>query len=182
MNDAAVLETIGNGERKISVSGIWYMYSKSWFIDFLRLCSNVNSHFTLQIFLAGSEYGQSFFKRGGKYFVWWPICYTGGGLLEKGIFFRLQVYERVGISLKLKYLKRWENLWFGLWKGPKGLTDEFYGFIKTRKRSVFVIDPYLNDSAFTAVKRGAKFWTRYVKGVPFVNRRYSKGYLVREKW
>ena len=25
MKDAAVLETIGNGERKISVSGIWYM-------------------------------------------------------------------------------------------------------------------------------------------------------------
>ena len=45
----------------------------------------------------------------------------------------------------------------GLWKGPKGLTDEFYGFIKLRKRSIFVIDSYLKGSAFTAVKRNAKF-------------------------
>ena len=63
----------------------------------------------------------------------------------------------------------------GLLKGPKGLTDEFYGFIKSRKRSIFVIDSYLKDSDFTAVKRDAKFLTRYVKGVPFVNRGYMKG-------
>ena len=43
----------------------------------------------------------------------------------------------------------------GLWKGLKGITDEFYGFIKSRKRSVFVIDSYLRDSAFTVVKRDA---------------------------
>ena len=40
----------------------------------------------------------------------------------------------------------------GLWKGPKGLTDECYGFIKSGKRSIFVINSYLNDNAFTAVK------------------------------
>ena len=45
----------------------------------------------------------------------------------------------------------------GLWNGPKGRTDEFYGFIKSGKHSVFVIDSYLKDSALTAVKRGAKF-------------------------
>ena len=45
----------------------------------------------------------------------------------------------------------------GLGKGLKGLTDKFYGFIKSRKRSIFVIDSYLNDSAFTAVRRDAKF-------------------------
>ena len=44
-----------------------------------------------------------------------------------------------------------------LWKGPKGLTDEFYRFIESRKGSIFVIDSYLIDSAFTAVKRDAKF-------------------------
>ena len=33
----------------------------------------------------------------------------------------------------------------------------FYGFIKSRKRSIFVINSYLNDSAFTADKRVAKF-------------------------
>ena len=60
-------------------------------------------------------------------------------------------------------------------KGPKGLTDKFYGFIKSRKRSIFVTDSHLKDDAFTAVKKDAKFYTRYVKGVPFVNNRYTKG-------
>ena len=66
------------------------------------------------------------------------------------------------------------NLSFGSVKGPKGLTDEFYGFIKLRKSSIFVIDSHLNDSASTAVKMVAKFETRYVKGVLFVNRKYTK--------
>ena len=69
-------------------------------------------------------------------------------------------------------IKGQRNLSFG---SVKGLTHECYGFIKSRKRSIFVIDSYLKDSAFTAVKRGAKFQTRYVTGVPFVNRRYTKG-------
>ena len=43
------------------------------------------------------------------------------------------------------------------WKGPKGRTDEFYGFITWGQRSIFVIDSYLNDNAFTAVKGDAKF-------------------------
>ena len=38
-----------------------------------------------------------------------------------------------------------------------------------------MIDFYLKDSAFTAVKRDAKVETRYLKGVPFVNRRYKEG-------
>ena len=38
-----------------------------------------------------------------------------------------------------------------------------------------MIDSYLKDSAFTAVKRDAKVLTRCVKGVPFVNRRYTEG-------
>ena len=40
---------------------------------------------------------------------------------------------------------------------------------------MFAIDSYLEDNASTAVKKDAKFYTRYVKGVPFVNRRYTKG-------
>ena len=36
-----------------------------------------------------------------------------------------------------------------------GLTEELYGFIKSRTRSIFVIDSYLKDSEFTAVKREA---------------------------
>ena len=37
----------------------------------------------------------------------------------------------------LKYTKGREIGHLGLLKGPKGLTDEFYGFIKSRKRSIF---------------------------------------------
>ena len=66
--------------------------------------------------------------------------------------------------------KRREICHLRLWKGPNGLTDEFYqfyGFVKSRKHSlIFVIDSYLKNSAFTPVKRDAKFQTRYVKGVP----------------
>ena len=45
----------------------------------------------------------------------------------------------------------------GLRKGPKGRTDEFYSRIKSGKRSIFVIDSYLDDNAFPAVKMNAKF-------------------------
>ena len=75
---------------------------------------------------------------------------------ERGTFFRLQVYERVGIFLVEVY-ERVGNLSFGSVKGPKGLTDGFYGFIKSRKRSIFVIDSHSNDSTFAAIKRNAKF-------------------------
>ena len=59
----------------------------------------------------------------------------------------MKVYKRVGKLI----------CHLGLGKGPKGLTDDFYGFIKSRKRSISVIDSYLKDSAFTAVKKDAKF-------------------------
>ena len=65
-------------------------------------------------------------------------------------------YDRVG-----KYV-----IW--VCERDKGLTDEIYRFIKSKKRSIFLIDSYLKDSAFTTVKRDTKFQTRYVKGVPFV--------------
>ena len=60
-------------------------------------------------------------------------------------------------SYSLKYMKGWGNLSSGSVKGPKGLIDEFFGFIKSRKRSIYMIDSYLNDSTFTAVKRDVKF-------------------------
>lgn len=56
----------------------------------------------------------------------------------------------------------------GYAKGPKGLTDEFYGFIKSQKCLLFVIYYYLKDTAFTAFKRDIKFYARYM---------YMKGYL-----
>ena len=47
-------------------------------------------------------------------------------------------------------------MWYAK-KGPKGLTDEFYGYKKSRKPSGFGINSYLKDGAFAAVKRDAKF-------------------------
>ena len=38
----------------------------------------------------------------------------------------------------------------GVRNGPKGRADEFYDFIKSGKRSNFVIDFYLNDNALDA--------------------------------
>ena len=83
---------------------------------------------------------------------------------ERGTLFRLKVYERVGILLVDVYI-RVGNLSFGSVKAPKRLTDEFYGFKKSRKRSVFVIDSYLKDS--TAVTREVR--------VLFVKRRHTIG-------
>ena len=72
------------------------------------------------------------------------------------MFFRLQVYERVGISL-VGACERVEKSVLWVCERNKGLTDEFYSFIKSKKRSIFVIDSYLKDSAFTTVKRDIKF-------------------------
>ena len=38
-----------------------------------------------------------------------------------------------------------------------------------------MIYSHSKDGAFTAVKRDGTFYTRKVKGVPFVNRRYTRG-------
>ena len=43
-------------------------------------------------------------------------------------------------------------------------TDEFYGFIKSRKQSTFVIDSYLKDSVFTTVKRDESSKQGMLKG------------------
>ena len=48
---------------------------------------------------------------------------------------------------------------------------------KSRKRSGFVIFSYLKvrQPHLTPGKRDVKFQSKYVKGVPFVNKRYTKG-------
>ena len=67
------------------------------------------------------------------------MAYTGRLLFERGIFFRLQLCERVGISLVEVYKRVGKSV---VWvcKRVQGLADEFHGFIKSRKRSIFVID------------------------------------------
>ena len=58
-------------------------------------------------------------------------------------------------------------------KGPKGLTDEFYGYKESRKPSGFGINSYLKDVAFTAVTK---------KGYHLSMEGIQKGYLFqREK-
>ena len=79
-----------------------------------------------------------------------------GGSVRKGYLSQASGISKGEGFYSLKYTKGWGNLSFGSLKGPKGLTDEFYGFIKSRKGFTFVIDSYLNHSAFTAV-RDAKF-------------------------
>ena len=73
---------------------------------------------------------------------------------QRGTFLGLRVYQRVGIFLVEAYKRVGKSV---IWVCERAETDEFYGFIKSRKRSIFVIDSYLNDNAFTAVKRDAKF-------------------------
>ena len=57
------------------------------------------------------------------------------GSARKRSLFRLQVYERVGISQVEVYER--------VGKCVIHLKDEFYGLIKSRKRSIFVFDSYL---------------------------------------
>ena len=111
-------------------------------------------------------------KTPGGDFLGWPIR---GGSTRKGYLFQASAIWK-GTDFTLWSIRKGREIChLGLWKGLKGRTDEFYGFIKSRKHSVLVIDSYLNDSAFAAVKRDAKFLTRYVKRVQFVNRKYTKG-------
>ena len=64
--------------------------------------------------------------------------------------------KRVGISLVGLYDRVGKSV---IWvcERDKGLTDEIYSFIKSKKRSIFVINSDLKDSVFTAVKRDTKF-------------------------
>ena len=89
--------------------------------------------------------------------VFSKMAYTGRLRPKRVSLFRLQVYESGGILLFEVYERVGISGHLGLLKGPKGLTDEFYGFIKSRKRLIFVIDSQSKDSTFTAVKRNAKF-------------------------
>ena len=65
---------------------------------------------------------------------------------ERDTFFRLQVYERVGIFLVEVYERVGKSV---IWVCERAQ--------RARKRSIFVIDSYLNDIAFTVVKRDARF-------------------------
>ena len=83
------------------------------------------------------------------------------------MFFRLQVYERVGISLVGAYDRVGKSV---IWvcERDTGLTDEFYSFIKTIHLQQF--------KGIQSSKQGIRkeyHWS--VEGI-------LKGYLFREKW
>ena len=67
-------------------------------------------------------------------------------------------------------------------RAEKGLQLTALWLLSRENILFFVIDSYLNDSAFTEVESDAKFYTRYVKGVPIVENAYERGTLIREKW
>ena len=58
-----------------------------------------------------------------------------------------------------------------LQKDLKELTDAFLAVKMARTLHGLVIYSYLKDGTFTAVKRDAAFFTKYVKRVPLVNKR-----------
>ena len=58
-----------------------------------------------------------------------------------------------GFGFRHSIEKRSKRVWKSVIKfvkGPKGLADEFYSFINSRKRSILDIESYLKDRAFTA--------------------------------
>ena len=94
---------------------------------------------------------------------------------KRGTFFRLQVCEREEFSQVEVYERVRKFVICRSIKGPKGLTDVFLGFEKVEK-TFFFSDLFIRDSVFTAVKRDAKFYSKYTKGVPFVNYKvYERG-------
>ena len=93
---------------------------------------------------------------------------------ERGTYFRLQVYERVGISLVEVY----EMVHFisVCKKAQEGYQMYFMVVKKSRKRSGFVIFSCLKDSAFTAVKRDYHLSIEGIwKGYFFCQKFYTKG-------
>ena len=75
----------------------------------------------------------------------------------RGIFFRLQVSGRVGISL-VQVDEKAGNLSFRSVKRlKKGHQMRLMAVKKSRKRSAFVIYSYCKNSVFTAAERDAKF-------------------------
>ena len=97
------------------------------------------------------------------------IAYRGRVRPKGEPFLRVQAYERVGILLVEVY----ERVGKSVISISKRANRHIFMVAKSReKRSGFVIYSYFKDSSFTAIKSDAKFYKGYMKGVPFVNRRY----------
>ena len=78
------------------------------------------------------------------------------GLYGEAPLFRLQVYERIGISIVEACERVGKPVISVGKKVQKGKKRHFMAEKKSRKRSGFVIHSYFKDSTFSAVKRVAK--------------------------
>ena len=86
-----------------------------------------------------------------------------GGSAWKGYLFQASsIWKGRDFTSWSILIKSREICHLGQWKGPKRANRWILWLIQLRKRSIFVIDSYWKDSAFTAVKRDAKSQTRYV--------------------
>ena len=130
-----------------SLQGTWSLCTISWklngdiWIMYCHCKPNANS---CQLNVAAESLGGTPYN--GLY---------GEAAPERGIFFRLQVYERVG-NLLGEVHKRVEES--AIWVSEKAQKANRWilWLYKSRKRSIFVINSCLNDSGFIVVKRGAK--------------------------
>ena len=103
---------------------------------------------------------------------------------ERGTFFRLQVYKRVGISLLEVFERVWKSV-ISLGKMRKRANRSIYGCENVEKTfCIFFYNSYLKYSVFTAVKRDTTFLTGYVNGLPLILSvdGILKGYLFCQKW
>ena len=93
---------------------------------------------------------------------------------EMGTVFRLQLDERVAISLVELYESVGKSvIWVGK-KAQKGKRCILWLWRRRRRVLVLtVIYSYFIDSAFIAIKRNVKFPTKYVKKVPFLTEKYT---------
>ena len=98
----------------------------------------------------------------------------GEALPGKDTFFRIQVHERVGISIVEVYEIK-GNLSFRSVKGPKRANRPFYGYERDTKSSWFIDLFILKIRCIYSKGMQRSYWSGYyVKGVPFVRRKYTK--------
>ena len=119
------------------------------------------------------------FRPGGQGIPSYGLC--GKAQRERGTFFTIKVYKTVGISLVEVYERVGKSVISVCKSCQKGYRMYFMAVKKSQKRSGFVMYSYFEDSALTAVESVAKFLIRYVRWVPFVNRRYIRGVPFRSK-
>ena len=107
------------------------------------------------------------------------MTYIRGGSARKEYLFQASGIWQGSDFARWSIRKDREICHLGLWKGPtmQRANRRILCLYKVEKTFYFC-DWFSFKSAFTLVKRDAKLLKRYVKGVPCVNRRYTKGVLL----